>query len=65
MKEAGDNENYLNALKERKIKDSEECEQMIEDLEIKLKLKEKVVKTDEEKYDLVNIEDRLLTDEQI
>ena len=63
MKDAGDEENYLKQLKERKIKNSEECEQMIEDLEIKLKLKEKKILTDEEKYDLINIEDRLLTEE--
>lgn len=38
---------------------------MIEDLEIKLKLREKIEKTDEEKYDLLGIEDHLLDEEQI
>ena len=34
---------------------------MIDELEVKLKLKEKVEKTDEEKYDLIDIDDSLLT----
>ena len=50
-------------FKERNIKNDEECDQKIEELEIKLKIKQKVEKTDEEKYDLVDIEDHLLTHE--
>ena len=38
---------------------------MIEDLEIKLKLKERKEKTDSEKYDLVDIADELLNADQI
>ena len=44
-------------LKQRDIKDQKELEQMIDDLEIKLKLKNKKEKTEEEKYDLLDVDD--------
>lgn len=38
-----------------------QCLDKIDDLEIKLGLKQKIEKTDSEKYDLVDIDDHLLS----
>jgi hypothetical protein len=50
-------------FKKRDIKDHEECEGVIERIEVKLGLREKKVKSDLEKYDLVDTPDDLLTPE--
>ena len=38
---------------------------MIENIEVKLGLREKKVKSDEEKYDLVGVEDSMLSEAEI
>lgn len=52
-------------LEDRGIKDLEELEETIENLEIKLGLRVKREKTDAEKYGLIEIPDDLLTPEQV
>ena len=65
MKQNGQEEEFEKQLKDRGIKDLAECDEIVDDLEIKLKLKERKEKTDSEKYDLLDIADDDLTEEQI
>lgn len=60
-----DAEEFEAQLKERGLKDVAECEQIIDDLEIKLKLKERKEKTESEKYDLLDVDDQFLSEDQI
>lgn len=52
-------------LKKREIQDIKECEELIETYEIKLNLREKTVIAEEDKYDLIDVDDQLLTPDQI
>jgi hypothetical protein len=50
-------------LEERGIGSVEECEEIVENLELKLGVRQKPVKTDKEKYDLVDISDSDLNED--
>ena len=63
--EEGTKEELAKLLKEREIKDIEECESIIDNLEIKLQLKVKPEKTDKEKFDLLDISDSELDENQL
>ena len=52
-------------FRRRDIKDHQECQGVIEGLEVKLGIREKKVKSDKEKYDLVDVPDDLLTPEEV